>query len=542
MGHLQLYITISLLFLTTFVRSQVNYLKSVEETNNELVEEAFRARKEGRHEDFLKQLLNIVSSDLELSLNDSVRVNHNLAASLKRIGDFESAIEYAKKYIELATRINGNRKVNYFHMMSYFNAAEQYDSSIHYMKQGVNQLLSSPKLNKHLLVKNYNNIGYTYYLNKQLDSAEIYYKKVLNYENVEEDYAPVYGIATGNLGQLYFGKGEFKKSLAMFKVDAELTRVGIPESYNSAMVGQAECYYQLGKYNKAKSILSELIGQNIQREKTRLRAFKLMAKVCRELNDFVCSSFYLEKYIQLNDIRVAKQKPNKELTEQLSRSKVKLIEKDLVLAKNKVDLINKELKLTKSIQKVQKFKTQIFIVTSILSLILILILFVYFKNRQKKNKAINELRNELFKKELTTKKKDLNNVVTNLSYKRKFIDDIQNKLKGIQQESPEKLNDNLTLLIREFNSYKEVDKSMALLQENIDKVNLSFFLKLSEKFPLLTTNEIQMCGLFTLNLSSKDIAIIRNVTPEAIKKARYRIRKKLSIEPSQNITTFLNSF
>ena len=541
MRHLFLYLALTLLSLTIQVGGQVVATEPEKEMKNEQVEEAFRIAKEGDRDESLKQLLKIISSGSPLSLKDSIRVNRHLAGHLKNIGDYNNAVEYAKRYIQLQAKLNANGSMNYFYMMHFFNAAEQYDSSIHYMKLGIEHLLSAPKLNKHFLITNYNNIGYTYYLNKQLDSAEVYYKRVINFEKAQEDYAHIYGLATGNLGQLYFDKGDYKKSLAMFEIDAALTKGRIPESHNNAMVGQAECYFNFGNYSTSKRILSKLIGDNIPKEKTRLRAFRLMGEVCTELNNPACAALYLDKFIQLNDEIIERQKSKKELTQELSRTKVDLIEKDLALAKNKVDLINNELLLTKSREKSQKLKTRIFIISLILSFLVLIMVFSYYRTRQKKNQAITQLRNELLENEINDKKKDLSNVVTNLTYKRKFIDEVQEKLKNIQQQPNEMLMENLALLIREFNNYRGADKNVAVLQADIDKVNLSFFNRLAEKFPLLTENEKEICGLFVLNLSSKDIAIIRNVGPEAVKKARHRIRKKLPITTEENLTTFLNS-
>jgi DNA-binding CsgD family transcriptional regulator len=72
-------------------------------------------------------------------------------------------------------------------------------------------------------------------------------------------------------------------------------------------------------------------------------------------------------------------------------------------------------------------------------------------------------------------------------------------------------------------------------------VNLTFFKTLGEKFPLLTENEKEVCGLIVLKLSSKDIASIRNITPNAVKKARQKIRQKLPITADQNLTLFLDN-
>jgi DNA-binding NarL/FixJ family response regulator len=120
--------------------------------------------------------------------------------------------------------------------------------------------------------------------------------------------------------------------------------------------------------------------------------------------------------------------------------------------------------------------------------------------------------------ELDNRKKDLNNVVTNLSFKRKFISETQEKFKVLKQQPKEELLPNLSKLIREFDSYGIADKSLEVFQSDFEKVNLTFFKTLGEKFPLLTENEKEVCGLIVLKLSSKDIASIRNITPNAVKK------------------------
>jgi hypothetical protein len=55
--------------------------------------------------------------------------------------------------------------------------------------------------------------------------------------------------------------------------------------------------------------------------------------------------------------------------------------------------------------------------------------------------------------ELDNRKKDLNNVVTNLSFKRKFISETQEKLKVFKQQPKEELLPNFSKLIREFDGY-----------------------------------------------------------------------------------------
>ena len=265
-----------------------------------------------------------------------------------------------------------------------------------------------------------------------------------------------------------------------------------------------------------------------------------MANVLFKLKDNSASNLYLRKYVYLSDSISQYEKPNKELANELSRNRISIIKSDLKLSESRVKLINNELLLAKTKEKTEQFKSRVYIVLLALSMVIVILIIFYFRNRQRKNKEIQTLENELLESEIQNRKKDLNNLATNLSYKRKFIGEIQEKLKDFQQKPKEQLRDNITSLIREFTNYRNADKSAETLQSDVERVNLSFFNGLSEKFPLLTENEKELCALFLLKLSSKDIAIIRNVTPNAIKKARQRIRKKLPISRTDDISTFLN--
>jgi len=508
-------------------------------TNNAVVD-AKRWHHSGLTEKSLKKGLEILGSNISLTQVDSFHTYQVLAYNYRTLNAHESALEHAKKAVEIKNRIDHTQDVyKSSWISSYYTAVGEFNSAIYYLKAKAKDQLDKTNKNNYSLAKTHNNIGFTYFLAGQYDSAEVYYKKVTSIEVKNEEYNDIIGLATGNLGQLYFVKKEYKSALLNMKIDVKLTKNRIKESYYNATIGIAECYLMLGDLKNARKTLLTFFELESRDQKVLLRGYKLMANISDKLNRQRESVLYLKKYISLNDILVKNEKPNKDLINELSRNKVNIIEKDLRLSENKVKLINNELLLVKTREKTQKFRTQVYIILLVLSGLIIIITFAYFRNRQQKNKAIQNLENDLLESEIQSKKKDINNMATNLSYKRKFIDEVQNKLKALQQKPEEQLKENVVALIREFTNYKNADKSVEVLQTDIDKVNLSFFNKLGEKFPLLTENEKELCGLFLLKLSSKDIAIIRNVTPNAIKKARQRIRKKLPITEKETITTFL---
>jgi len=73
-------------------------------------------------------------------------------------------------------------------------------------------------------------------------------------------------------------------------------------------------------------------------------------------------------------------------------------------------------------------------------------------------------------------------------------------------------------------------------------VHSEFFTNLHNICPQLTKNEIKICALLKLNLSTKDISAITMQSPRSVDVARYRLRKKLNLNPDENLLVFLSQF
>ena len=71
--------------------------------------------------------------------------------------------------------------------------------------------------------------------------------------------------------------------------------------------------------------------------------------------------------------------------------------------------------------------------------------------------------------------------------------------------------------------------------------NKDFTKNLLLKFPTLSNTDLKLCIFLKLNMNSKDIATVLYNTTNSIKVARHRLRKKLELQPEQNLVTFLKS-
>jgi DNA-binding CsgD family transcriptional regulator len=91
-------------------------------------------------------------------------------------------------------------------------------------------------------------------------------------------------------------------------------------------------------------------------------------------------------------------------------------------------------------------------------------------------------------------------------------------------------------LIRDVES-KDADWGQFTLHFNT--VNEDFFVRLKDQYPELTPNDLKLCAFLKMNLSSKEIARLMNVTVKAIEVGRYRLRKKLQLPAEANLYEFL---
>jgi len=72
-------------------------------------------------------------------------------------------------------------------------------------------------------------------------------------------------------------------------------------------------------------------------------------------------------------------------------------------------------------------------------------------------------------------------------------------------------------------------------------LNKNFYTRLKQKYPDISTNDLKICALIKLNLSIKEMASILNISPDSVKTARHRLRKKLQLNTEDNLTDFILS-
>lgn len=158
------------------------------------------------------------------------------------------------------------------------------------------------------------------------------------------------------------------------------------------------------------------------------------------------------------------------------------------------------------------------------------------RNQQK----IVKLQKEQLEAEVEFKNKELASATMHLVQRGKLLSKIGDELIPlVKQTANQQAAEDVKKVIRLLNDAKKLDHDWEQFAVHFDHVHANFLTNLKEKYPNLSPNDLKLCAYLKLNLSSKEIAQLLNITPRAVEVSRYRLRKKLGLTPDINLFDFL---
>ncbi|HZL08803.1 MAG TPA: triple tyrosine motif-containing protein [Prolixibacteraceae bacterium] len=155
-------------------------------------------------------------------------------------------------------------------------------------------------------------------------------------------------------------------------------------------------------------------------------------------------------------------------------------------------------------------------------------------------KKIINLKNEKLKIEMIHRDKELANQTMDLIVKNKFLVKIKEELDKLKKTSlDEPLKDKISSLVTKID--KEIDhkKQWEVFETVFDEVHEDFLGRIKTLYPNLTPKELRLCAYLRMNISTKEIAPLMNISVRGVEICRYRVRKKLNIDRDQNLTRMI---
>ena len=137
--------------------------------------------------------------------------------------------------------------------------------------------------------------------------------------------------------------------------------------------------------------------------------------------------------------------------------------------------------------------------------------------------------------ELSSKEKDLNGIQSLIAKQDVFLEHIKNLLAPAGKDDDPKIKS----VLSEINSYRSNNSALGLVNSNIALLNSAYVERLKNQYPSLTKKDLELCLLLRLDLSSKEIASVKSVSPDSVKVMRSRLRKKLNLQAKDKLSEVL---
>ncbi len=471
----------------------------------------------GNHElavEYYLKNLRLLESDHEDILTSQIKtgrlysVYNNLGISFYMLDMVDKAIEYFYRALEVFTQaekyhpglLNQINKASilfnigggYLRMEDWENAGAIYEEIAE-----MNRELQDSRIHINYL----NNRG-IYYLNTgETDLAFDYFYQGLDLGREMNNYLIIARI-NNNIGNHYYLEGSFDIAMAYYTgaLDAA-AKAGEWRSQKIASHKLSHIYEQLGDFQMAYEHLkhSNFISDSILRPEMTESAARISAQ-----------------YTFDRDIRISR------------------LEQD-------------------ALWKGERWRRILFMLVSVVLSLLLVIAMITVLSTRRKSRLVSltsdyhRLEAEKAKKEkeafalkLETQNRHLAEKALWMAEKSQLIQSTVDNLEAVSKNFADQSKPHLKEIIQQL----QTDSKENFWNEfslRFSEVHNGFFASLQEKFPELTPSEKKLAALLRLNLSTKEIAAIVHQSPDSLKVARSRLRKKLGLEPSQNLVGFLES-
>jgi len=168
------------------------------------------------------------------------------------------------------------------------------------------------------------------------------------------------------------------------------------------------------------------------------------------------------------------------------------------------------------------------------------IVYIHELELAKTESELVAVRNEKLEVEVNFKNSELASSAMHLVKKGELFTKIKGELTHLMKgtENPTTIAD-LKKMIRALSEDDNMDQEWENFAKHFDKVHSDFLAEQKEKYPTITPNELKLCAYLRMNLSTKEIAQLMNISVRGVEISRYRLRKKLQIPSETSLFDYL---
>lgn len=150
-------------------------------------------------------------------------------------------------------------------------------------------------------------------------------------------------------------------------------------------------------------------------------------------------------------------------------------------------------------------------------------------------KILVEAKNEQLNQRIESKNRELAISTMSMIKKNTLLGSIKDELINVNELSEVKK------VIRNIDKNINDNEDWTYFEEAFNNADKDFLKKIKELHPKLTPNDLRLCAYLRLNLSSKEIASLLNISPKSVEIKRYRLRKRMNLEHKTNLIGYILS-
>ena len=155
----------------------------------------------------------------------------------------------------------------------------------------------------------------------------------------------------------------------------------------------------------------------------------------------------------------------------------------------------------------------------------------------KHEQEISKIENRLLQEKLKSQNDELLRVTDSMLYKSDLVNLIDEEIGKLSNGKATSIDLNSLKQIVEKNKHPE--EEWKIFEAKFNKIYDNYLIRLNSQFKGLSPADLKLAAYIRMNLSSKEIASLLNITTKSVEMGRYRLRKKLELGHDRNLTEFL---
>lgn len=456
---------------------------------------------------------------------------------------YDKAFDYGLKSLEVREEVGDQLDIAFtlrtlgwlYYDIGFYDNAIEYHRKVLALHEAMND--------EERIAYSYNSLGLIYAKKNDHTTALSFYRKSLelklpfrNTERISESLK--------NLGISYAAIGNYDLAVANLLKSLELIHQ-TRDHYDWVEVLNelGDIYIKNEKHDSAAVYLGEarvMIEGISDNKDLMLENFLITSKLYSQQGDFENALLYHARYDSIKEEIISEEK------------RYKLAEMRILYEAERRE---NEIKLLQQEKENERFKQKALLVGMVLLLVIGVLIVNRLVSGIRKNKKIFEanqhlieakLKNEelatgRLKDKLDYRKKELTSLALFIAQRNETYQDLSRSLKNFDFLDRDDANNKIKRLVADYERKLKINEDIDEFYSDVENLNDDFFFRLREKFPRLTDNDMKLAAQLRMNLSSKEISSLNNISVKSVEISRYRLRKKLNLEASDILTDYLKS-